>query len=63
MFKQTVDVFSHNCTNAMWNFKGPLGLPLYVLVSFFNQKISIRLQRTQASSILNQTIAVGLTTS
>jgi hypothetical protein len=58
-----VDVFSHNYANAMWNFKGPLDLPIYVLVSFFDKKISITLQRMQASSILNWTIAVGLTTS
>jgi hypothetical protein len=39
------DVILHNCANAMWNFKGPEGHPLYVLVTFFGQNISITLQR------------------
>jgi len=35
------DMFSHDCANAMWNFKGPLS----ILVTFLCQKISITLQR------------------
>ncbi len=58
-----VDVFLHDCTNAMWNFKGPEGPPLFVLVTFFHQKISITLQRMQTSSILSRAIVVGLITS
>jgi hypothetical protein len=30
-----VDVFLHDYTNAMWNFKGPKGLSLFILVTFF----------------------------
>jgi hypothetical protein len=29
-----VDVFLHNCANAIWNLKGPEGPPLFVLVTF-----------------------------
>jgi hypothetical protein len=47
-----VDVFLHDCANAMWNFKRLKGLPLYVFVTFLYQKNSITLQRMQASSIL-----------
>jgi hypothetical protein len=56
-------VFLHNCANATWDLKGPKGLPLFILVTFLWQKISITLQRLQASSILSQAIAVGLATS
>jgi hypothetical protein len=31
--KQT-HVFLHNCANAMWNFKRPMGPPLSILVIF-----------------------------
>jgi hypothetical protein len=30
-----VDVFLHDCVNAIWSLKGLKGLPLYVLVTFF----------------------------
>jgi hypothetical protein len=58
-----VDVFLHECANAIWSLKGPKGLPLFVLVTFFYQRISIMLQRVQASSILSRTIVVDLITS
>jgi hypothetical protein len=56
-------MFLHNCANAIWSFKWPEGLHLYVLVTFIRQKISITLQKLQASSILSQVITVGLATS
>jgi len=58
-----VDVFLHDCANAMWNFKGLKGPLIYVLVTFLCQKISITLQRMQTSSILSRVIAIGVTTS
>jgi hypothetical protein len=58
-----VDVFLHDCANAMWNFKGLKGLHVYVLITFLCQKISITLQRMQASAILSWVIAIGVTTS
>jgi hypothetical protein len=48
-----VDVFLHNCANAIWSLKIPEGPPLFVLVIFLQQNISIALQRLQASSILS----------
>jgi hypothetical protein len=56
-------VFLHDYANAIWSLKGTKGLHLSTVVTFFRQKISITLQRMQAFSILNQTIAVGLATS
>jgi hypothetical protein len=58
-----VNVLLHDCANAMWNFKRPKGLPLFVLVTFLYQKISITLQRMQASSNLSQAVTIGLATS
>jgi hypothetical protein len=55
------DVFLHDCANAMWNFKGLEGLPLYVLVMFLCQKISITSQKMQTSSILSGAVGIGLT--
>jgi hypothetical protein len=49
--------------NAIWSLKGIKGSHLFILVIFFHQKISIALQRIQASSILSQAIVIGLVTS
>jgi hypothetical protein len=57
-----VDVFLHNYVNVIWSFKGLKGPPLPILVTFLCQKISITLQRMQASSILSWAIAIGLAT-
>jgi hypothetical protein len=57
------NAFLHDCANAMWNFKGPKGLSLFVLVTFLCKKISITLQRMQATSILSWAVTVGLATS
>jgi hypothetical protein len=38
----------------------PKGLPLYVLIIFLCQKVSITLKRMQTSSILSRVITVGL---
>jgi hypothetical protein len=38
-------VFLHDCANAIWSLKRSEGLYLFVLVTFFGQKISITLQR------------------
>ncbi len=59
LHKQT-NVFFHNCANAIWSLKGPEGLHLFVLVTFFHLKISITLQKIQASSILSQATTIGL---
>jgi hypothetical protein len=58
-----VDVFLHNCANAIWSLKGLEAPPFFVLVTFLQQNISITLQRLQASSILSWVVAVGLATS
>jgi hypothetical protein len=47
-----IDVFLHNCANAIWSSKGVESLSLFVLVTFLWQKNSITLQRLQDSSIL-----------
>ncbi len=51
------NVFLHDCANAIWSLKGPKGLHLSTLVIFFRQKVSITLERMQASSILSRAIA------
>jgi hypothetical protein len=56
-------MFSHNCANAIWNLKWPEDFHLSILVTFLCQKISITLQKMQASSILSEAIVVGLVTS
>jgi hypothetical protein len=58
-----VDVFLHECANVIWSLKRPEGPPLFVLVTFLRQRISITLQRMQTSSILSQVVAICLTTS
>jgi len=58
-----VNVFLHDCANAIWSLKGLKGLHLSTLVTFFHQKVSITLQKMQMSSILSQAIAIGLVTS
>jgi hypothetical protein len=55
-----VDVFLHDCANAIWNLKRPKGPHLSTLVIFFHQKVSTTLQKMQASSILNQVVVIGL---
>jgi hypothetical protein len=39
-----VNVFLHNCANAIWSFKGFESLPLSILVIFLHQKISVTLK-------------------
>jgi hypothetical protein len=56
-------VFLHDYANAIWSLKGTEGPHLSTLVTFLRQKVSITLQRMQASSILNQAIAISLVTS
>jgi hypothetical protein len=48
-----VDMFLHNCANAIWSFKGSKCLHLLTLVIFLCQKILIALQRMQTFSILS----------
>jgi hypothetical protein len=55
-----VDVFLHNCVNAIWNLKGLNGPHLFTLVIL---KVLITLQKIQTSSIISRTIDVNLTTS
>jgi len=57
-----VNVRLHNCANAIWSLKRPMGLHFPTLVIFLCQKISFTLQRMQASSIFSWIIIVGLTT-
>jgi hypothetical protein len=54
------NVFLEECANVIWSVKGPKGLPLFVLVNFFHQKISIIMQRMQARSILNRVVVIAL---
>jgi hypothetical protein len=53
-------VFLHDDANVIWRLKGPKGLHLFVLITFFHQKISITLQRMQTSSILSWVIVISL---
>jgi len=56
-----VNVFLHNCANAIWNFKGTEGPLLSIYLGFlFLSKISITLQRMQTSSILSRVIMISL---
>jgi hypothetical protein len=36
-----VNVFLHDCANAIWSFKGPKGLLFFVLVTFFIKKFQL----------------------
>jgi len=56
-------VFLHDYADAIWSLKGTKGPHLSTLVTFLCQKVLITLQKMQVSSILNQAIAIGLTTS
>jgi hypothetical protein len=58
-----IDVFLHDCANVMSNFKGTKSLSPFFFVIFRCKKISITLQRMQASSILSWVVTVGLVTS
>ncbi len=44
LYKQ-VDMFLHDCANAMWNFETPKDFSSICLDYFFPQKFSITLQR------------------
>jgi hypothetical protein len=57
-----INVFLLDYANAIWSFKGTEGLHLSTLVTFLPQKVSITLQRMQASSILSRVIVIGLAT-
>jgi len=60
-FYKQVDVFLHNCANAIWSLKGLDG-PYFFYLSYFSltKKIS---QKLQASSIFSRAITVSLATS
>ncbi len=58
-----INVFLHNCANAIWSFKRFESLPLSILVIFLHQKNPVTLQMMQESSILSWVIMVGLVTS
>jgi hypothetical protein len=57
------DVLLHNYANAIWSLKRPEGPHLSILITLFHQKISITLQKMQASFILNWAVVVSPTTS
>jgi len=59
LYKQA-NVILHDCANVIWSLKGLKRFHLSILVIFFHQKISITLQRMQASSILSWAIAIAL---
>jgi hypothetical protein len=46
-------VFLHDRANAIWSFKRPKGLPIFVFVTFLCQNFLITLLIMQASFILN----------
>jgi hypothetical protein len=56
-------VFLHDWINIICNLQEPEGLPLSILINYFHQKLSFKLQKIQGFSILNQAITVSLTTS
>jgi len=60
MFTQTSLCVLHDHANAIWSLKRLKGLPIFVLVTFLFQIFFITLQIMQASSILNQVVAIGL---
>ncbi len=53
-------MFLHNYANVIWSLKRPKGLPLSIMVTFLQQRISITLPRMQTSSILSRAIVVDL---
>jgi hypothetical protein len=55
--------FLHHWAIAIWSLKGLENPPLFVLVTFLCQRISIILQRIQTSCILSQVMTLGLITS
>jgi len=57
------DVFLHDYANTIWSPKGIESLHLSTLVTFLCQIFLIIIQRIQASSILSQVVAIGLTIS
>jgi len=63
LFRQIGLCVLHDYANPIWSLKVPEGLHLSILVTFLHQKISITLQKIQASSILNGMITIGLITS
>jgi len=58
-----IDVFLHDCANALWSLKRLEGLHLFTLVIFLCQKVLITLLKMQASSISSWAIVIGLATS
>jgi len=62
LYKQA-NMFLHNFVNAICSLKGLESFHLFVFVIFFRYKISIALQRMQASFILSWAVAVSLVTS
>ncbi len=56
------NMFLHDCVHVIWSLKELKSLHLFVLVTFLYKKVSITLQRMQASSILSWAIVIGLTT-
>jgi hypothetical protein len=58
-----VNVFLHNCANAIWSLKRLKGPPFSTLIIFLRLKISITLQKMQTFSILSRAIVIDLVTS
>jgi hypothetical protein len=57
--QQQFDNFFHRCVNMVWTTKGTKGPLLSVLHSFYKHKVSMALQRAQATYISNRVVIVG----
>jgi hypothetical protein len=58
-----VNVFLYDRANVVWSLNVPKGLPLFILVTYFFQRVSIALQNMQAFSILSKMVVIALTIS
>jgi hypothetical protein len=54
------NMFLHDCANAIWSLKESKGPHFSTLVIFLCKLFLVTLQKMQVSSILSQTIVVGL---
>ncbi len=48
--------FFHRCANMVWSMKGFKGPPLSIICSFYQQKVSMALQKVQITIILHRAI-------
>jgi hypothetical protein len=58
-FHQHANNFLHRCVNMVWTVKGNKNLLLSMLCSFYKQRVSIELQKTQVTTISKQAFTIG----